>query len=163
MPFWGYIEVLEKYRVFNPKKIIEAALFISSKPLTTETLSELTGLKGKEVRKIVSELVEEYKDKPFSIFPLNKGYLMKLKDEYIPFVRELIPEISLSKVEMKTLAVIFFNEPIKQAELVKIRGNSAYKHIKKLVKKELVNVTRRKGVKIVKTTEKFKRLFLIRK
>ncbi len=163
MPFWGYIEVLEKHGVFNPKKIIEAALFISSKPLTTETLSELTGLKGKEVRKIVSELVEEYKDKPFSIFPLNKGYLMKLKDEYIPFVRELIPEISLSKVEMKTLAVIFFNEPIKQAELVKIRGNSAYNHIKKLVKKELVNVTRRKGVKIVKTTEKFKRLFLIRK
>jgi len=43
-----------------------------------------------------------------------------------------------SKAEQETLAIIAYKQPIKQSVIIKIRGNKAYDHIKKLTDLELI-------------------------
>jgi segregation and condensation protein B len=80
---------------------------------------------------------------------------MKVRDEFLAQVRRLSNFTDISDGETKTLAVIAFYQPIKQSEIVKIRGNRAYEQVKNLIGAGLI-VAEPKGVtKLLSTTERF--------
>ncbi|MFA5333837.1 MAG: SMC-Scp complex subunit ScpB [Candidatus Nanoarchaeia archaeon] len=122
------------------KKKIEALLFIISKGLSADELCQKTNCTKQEAINILNELKSEYEanDKAFTILNLNNVYRMTVHRELINGVDELIPG-DISKSLIKTLSVIAWKQGISQGEVVRIRGNKAYEHIKSLGEMGFVN------------------------
>jgi DNA-binding MarR family transcriptional regulator len=74
-------------------------------------------------------------------------------------VQKLLPETELSKTILETLAVIAWKHPVLQADVIKIRTNKAYDHIKEL--EELGFITKEKKGRsyLLKVSTKFREYF----
>ncbi|MBC7109664.1 MAG: SMC-Scp complex subunit ScpB [Archaeoglobi archaeon] len=144
----------------DAKRIIEAALFISSKPVPVYRLCELVSMKKSEVERLIEELRKEYEERgsPIEIIEIDERYTMQLKHEYAEAVREFAPT-DLSSSVLRTLAVIVSKQPIKQSDLVKIRGNKAYEHIEELERRKLIEVRPFGRTKLIRTSRVFLEYF----
>lgn len=153
---------MSEERMSEEKKLIEAALFMSPKPMTMDELSELTGNTDKDaVRKIVLEIKQQYaeRDSGIEIFTMGDSYIMQVNSEYDEKVAYLASESEFSKSVTKTLALISFKQPVKQSLVIKYRNTKAYDHIKLLLEKELIARQRTGRTYILRTTRKFLEYF----
>jgi segregation and condensation protein B len=142
------------------KKIIEAALFISSKPLDLNDLAKITGLNSLGYLKdVIKELEEEYSNRGMEILKTPEGWEMQVRRELLERVSHLTPHSDLSEGCKRSLALIVYKEPLKQSELKKIQGNKAYSYIKELIKRGLVKAEKRGHTKILSVTPQFERYF----
>ena len=66
-----------------------------------------------------------------------------------------MPDTEMTKSVMETLAVIAWKQPIIQADVIKIRTNKAYEHIKELVGMGFVTSEKFGRTKKLKLTQKF--------
>jgi segregation and condensation protein B len=121
------------------KGIIEAALFVAGEPLDEERLSAL--LKGRPVKEAVQELIQDYKDRDsaIEIVELEGKYVMQVKAGYAEEVRDVAPR-ELPPPILRTLSMIAYHQPLTQSDLVRIRGNSAYPHVRELEERGLISV-----------------------
>ena len=85
---------------------------------------------------------------------------MSIKPEMTPKVKDLLPP-EMPKSLSKTLAIIAAKKPIKQSMVVKIRGNKAYVHIKKLIKAGFVTADKKGNTQILDITQKFLNYFQV--
>jgi len=148
----------------DAKSIIEAALFMSTSPMTVRALSKLAGVNSwKIVQDKLKELQLEYEQRGSAIVISfeDGGYIMRLKPEYERKVSGLAKEAELSRGALKTLAVIAKNDVMKQSRLVKMIGSSVYDHVKELVEKEFITAEKQGRTKVLKTTKKFKDYFSV--
>jgi segregation and condensation protein B len=146
--------------VFIPKRLIEAALFMSSRPLTTEDLSKLTGIGSLgKIEERLEELRKEYEGRGFEIVRTPEGWSMEVRSEMLPKVAHLTRYSDLSGGQKKTLALIAYREPVKQSEIVRMQGNKAYSYIKRLVRKGLVKSEKEGRTRILMLTKEFERYF----
>ena len=136
------------------KRILEAVLFISGKPISKEEIKEKLKFKGEEIEKAIEELIKEYKDSAIEISKTNGKYVMQIRREYADYVKKFAP-MELSKSLLKTLAIIAYHQPIKQSNLKKIIGSQVYEHIKELRKKGFLNLKKEGRTKIVKLSQYF--------
>jgi len=146
------------------KRVIEAALFMSTSPLTVRALSKISGANSwKVVEDRVKELQQEYEGRGSAIVIVfeDGGYIMRLKPEYEKKVSGLAKEAELSKGAIKTLAVIAKNNGITQSKLVKMIGSSVYDHVKELVEKEFITAEKKGRTKVLNTTKKFREYFTV--
>jgi len=141
----------------NLKYKLEALLFSSARSMKIEELSSLANASPEEVRETLNKLKEDYEKRDSSIALIDEGNSFKLnvKSEHASSVNQVVTETELSKTLMETLAVIAFKYPIKQSELIKIRTNKAYDHLKEL--DEMGYIIRQKfgRTKLIKLTPKF--------
>ena len=139
------------------KKDIEALLFSAGRNLSVEELSQLIRSNPEEVKSALAELKMEYDEKSSSLMLANEGDFWKLavREPFLPLVRKIVTETELSKTILETLAVIAFKYPIKQSDLIKIRTNKAYDHLKGL--EEMGYITRQKHgrTNLIKLTQRF--------
>jgi len=139
------------------KKKLEALLFSSGRKMSIEELSRLTNSRTGDIQKSLEELKKEYEDKNSSVMIINESEYWKItvREEFLPLVQKIVTETELSKTIMETLAVIAFKYPIKQSDLIKIRTNKAYDHLKELG--EMGYITRQKHgrTNLIKLTQKF--------
>ena len=65
---------------------------------------------------------------------------------------------------LRTLSVIALKEPLRQTELIELRGSNAYEHVQELVEKGLISKTRDKNGRSfnLKTTPKFAEYFKLK-
>jgi len=148
----------------DAKSIIEAALFMSTSPMTVRTLSKLAGANSwKVVQEKLKELQQEYEARGSAIVISfeDGGYIMRLKLEYEKKVSNLAKEAELSKGAIKNLAVIAKNDGIAQSKLVRMVGSAVYDHVKELVEKEFITAEKQGRTKVLKTTKKFKEYFTV--
>jgi len=123
------------------KAKIEALLFASSKPLSISKISKIINESEENVKKALEELIKEYSSneyKALEIIETPEGYEMIIKPKYRDYASKVSSFSDLSSGALKTLALIIFQNPIKQSEIVKIQGNRAYEYIKILEKKGLI-------------------------
>lgn len=115
------------------KNSIEAILFLRELPITLRELSELTNERHLNVKQAVQSLIEEYlhKDGALEIRHNDEGYLMSVKQIYSSVAQKIVPP-NIRPALLRTLAAIALKEPLKQSELVRLRGGSAYEHVKEL-------------------------------
>lgn len=139
------------------KKKVEAVLFSLGKEVSLERLSELCGLEEGEVKAVMKELEEEYRQRDHSLKIIQRGDVWKLtvKDEFIPLVSKLVEGTDLDRALMETLAVIAWKYPVVQSEVIKLRHNKAYEHIKRLMELEFVEKERFGRTYKLKLTKKF--------
>lgn len=141
--------------------LIEAALFISSEPVTLRKLKKVSDVGKKEVEESLDEIGERFSQDfhGVELFESTEGYELRVKPEYLDDVSHLTPYSDLSRGQLKVLALVAFKGPIKQADIAKIIGNRAYSYIKDLEKKRLIRTEKHKRTKKLEITDEFKNYF----
>jgi segregation and condensation protein B len=132
------------------KKIIEALLFASEKPMTIEQMKEvLEEVDAKEIKTAVLELKSEYEGlgRSFKIYEVAGGYQMVTAPEFADYLKKFYRVKSkdkLSKPALETLAIIAYRQPITKAEIEDIRGVNVDGVINTLADRLLIRITGRK-------------------
>jgi segregation and condensation protein B len=139
------------------KNKLEALLFSSGRKMDIEELSRLSNAKTDEIKKALVELKTGYDDKDSSVMIVNEGDSWKLtvREQFLTLVQKIVTETELSKTITETLAVIAFKYPIKQSDLIKIRTNKAYDHLKELEAMGYITRQKHGRTNLIKLTQKF--------
>ena len=138
------------------KKVVEAALFLSSKPMEIAKLVEITQVSSSEIRKVIKELKEKY-DEESGIKLVENGNTCQLivNPEILPRVREISPYRDLTPGLLRALSIIAFRGPLKQNVLVNTIGNRTYEYVKELEKRGLISAKKHGRTKMLKVTHLF--------
>lgn len=116
------------------EKQVEAVLFAVGKEITTERIASLCSLPLPEVEEIVRKLAAAYGERDHALHIIKKenGWKLTVRDAFVPLVSKLVSSTELERPLMETLAVIAWKYPIVQADIIKLRGSSAYEHMRLL-------------------------------
>jgi segregation and condensation protein B len=147
------------------KAVIEAAIYITDEPLSSEQIAAAVEQPLDRVKQILSELVADYASpaRGLSVRELAGGYKMATKPEYHEsirsFVKKLQPPLKLSLPALETLAVIAYKQPITAPEIMEVRGVQGAGVLKTLLDRKLIAAAGRKNVLgkpiLYKTTREF--------
>lgn len=140
----------------HQRAVLESALFAAGRALIPGELADLAGLTEEEACALVMELAEDYdrRGSGIEILRLGDGFVMQVRGALAPAVRSLAPR-ELSSQTVRTLAVIASRQPIRQSELVRIRGNRCYEHVRELERRGLISAERQGRTKVLATTRAF--------
>ena len=142
----------------NYKNQVEAILFASGRLMEIDTLINLTGASSKKViSNAVEKLMEEYekRDSPMMVVEEKGGWKLTVREKYLSLVRNIVSDMELPKSVLETLAVIAWKSPVMQSEIISIRHNKAYEHIKELVELEFISKESYGRSYMIKLTNKF--------
>lgn len=109
------------------KKIIEALLFVSDKPISIDTLKDvLKDVESTDIRAIIEELNGEYANsgRSFAIKEIAGGFQMLTDPVYSRWISALYkrPPDRLTGPSLETLAIIAYRQPITRSDIEAIRG-----------------------------------------
>lgn len=109
------------------KKIIEALLFVSDKPVSLDALKDvLKSLESTEIRTIIEELNAEYSSsgRSFSIKEIAGGFQILTDPVYSRWISALYkrPPDKLTGPSLETLAIIAYKQPLTRSQIELIRG-----------------------------------------
>jgi segregation and condensation protein B len=139
------------------KNKIEALLFSAARKMDVEEIARLCRTKPEDVIEKLTELKFDYEQKDSSIMVVDEGKAWKLtvKEKFIPLVQKIVTETELNKSVLETLAVIAWKYPILQSDLIKIRTNKAYEHLKELEDNGYITRQKHGRTNLIKLTQKF--------
>ena len=143
----------------NLKAKVEAALFLTEKPVKASAVAKIVGEDLDKVRRTILELIRDYEERDLGLeIADDNGYIIQVKDEYATLIDEFVPlEIPTSLI--RTLSAIAIKQPVMQSEIIKIRGAGAYEHIKELMERDLVNKKEEGRSPTLTTTKRFQEYF----
>ena len=147
----------------NLKAKVEAALFLTEKPVKASAVAKIVGEDLDKVRRTILELIRDYEERDLGLeIADDNGYIIQVKDEYATLIDEFVPlEIPTSLI--RTLSAIAIKQPVMQSEIIKIRGAGAYEHIKELMERDLVNKKEEGRSPTLTTTKRFQEYFRLSK
>jgi segregation and condensation protein B len=119
----------------EPRRLIEAALFMSGREMSVPELKKLTGIASAgHVKEIVGKLMREYDSMGSSleIFEGDNAYVMRVRDAYSSSVRQFAQDVAISKPALRTLSYVARHNGILKSELVKRIGSMVYDDVKEL-------------------------------
>jgi segregation and condensation protein B len=139
--------------------LIEAALYVTGKPLDLKTLGSVIGMRSEDrIREAARELRIRYAKEggAIEVLELSDGrFVMQLKPQYAPHVKRLATRQLLTPGPMKTLSFIAYKQPVTQSYVAKVRGNLSYSHIKLLQEMGLIDQQKLGRTKMLRTTPNF--------
>jgi segregation and condensation protein B len=144
------------------ERIIEAALFMSSRPLSLQELGKLIGVATPGfVEQRLKRLQEDYNNMKSSVEIAEEDgkYYMRLRSQYVNYVKDFAQAAELSKNALRTLAYVAKSEGITKHQLFLKIGGSIYEDVAELVEKGFVTQKKSGRTKAVTTTAKFKAYF----
>ncbi len=151
------------------ESIIISALFVSQNPLKVHELYNVLNNKNSSkkltkdhIESLLLSIDKKFKENnlPFSIRKLpNESYDLTIREAYLKYVEHLAPYKDFSRATLQTLALIAYRSPIKQKEVVRIRGHRAYEQIKELINRGFVSVEKVGNYNVLRITKKFLRYF----
>jgi segregation and condensation protein B len=143
--------------------LIEAALYVTGKPLDLKTLGSVVGFRSEDkVKELARTLKDKYgKDESsLEVLELSDGrFVMQLKPQYVRHVKRLATRQLLTPGPMRTLSFIAFRQPVTQSYLAKVRGSLTYSHVKQLRETGLIAEERLGRTKMLRTTPNFSDYF----
>lgn len=145
----------------NKKALLEAALFVSEKPLSLERLSKIFDISQEEIKNLMEEMKRDFQksERGIELVETPEGFEFRVKPEYREKVSKLAPLADLSNGMLRSLAIIAVKQPIKQSTIVQIQGNKAYGYIKLLEEKGLIKSEKLGRTKLLRTTSEFEKYF----
>lgn len=131
------------------KSVLEALLFLSGEPVTLSALREVTDLPEPEIKRLMDELVIQYREGNGGLFiaEIANGYQMVTNPGYSDWVikfRSTQMSSKLSMPALETLSIIAYKQPLIKAEIEQLRGVNSDSAVKTLVEKRLIKVIGRK-------------------
>lgn len=150
------------------KLIIEALLFASSKPLSTQDIHEcLPDTTLPDIRTALTGLQSEYEsmERSFVLKEVAKGYQIRTRSGYAPYVLRMLRSSPsrLSRAALETIAIIAYKQPIIRQEIERFRGVDVGGILRTLLEKDLIRIMGRKALPgrplIYGTTKRFLEVF----
>ena len=140
------------------KNQLEAILFSVGKKISIEELSRLCKVTNQKI--IVSklqELMHDYEQKESSLMLVSEkdNWKLTIRERHLSLVKNLAIDTELNRPVTETLAMIAFKYPVMQSEIIKIRSNKAYDHIKELEEMQFLEKVRKGRTYQIKLTKKF--------
>ena len=167
----------------SPKRVVEALLFASAKPLTVTEIKKIVGADprvrpsneqsghpqggaptNKEIESLLFELKEEYarEGRSFELIEIAGGYEIVTRKEYANWLARLELQKRIrqaSRSALETLAILAYKQPVTRAEVEEIRGVDISGVLTTLLERGFVKITGKKEVPgrpfLYGTTEKF--------
>lgn len=140
------------------KNRIEAVLFTTGRFMDLDELSRLCGIASTGLlRDVINELKQDYEKREgaLSLLEENGRFKLNIKKEYGHLTAKLLSECELDKPTQETLAVIAYKTPAVQSDIIKIRGTTAYDHIKFLRENDFITAEPHGRTKLLKLAPKF--------
>ena len=156
---------MEKTKI---KSLIEAILFTMGESVGLERLSAALDVDKNELKTVMDEMIEEYSapERGIGIIELDGAYQMCTKKEayeYLVRIISLPKENRLTDVQLETLSIIAYKQPVTRLEIEKIRGVSAEHTVNRLLEVGLIEEKGRLNTPgrpiLFGTTEEFLRRF----
>lgn len=153
------------------KKIIEALLFVSDKPLLNREIKAVIKEdlpENVKIEDIMNELQQEYVqlNRAFELKFVADGWTFATKPEYSSWIKKLLKEktiLKLSPSAMEVLAIIAYKQPITRAEIDNVRGVDSGGVIDTLTDRKFIKIVGRKETLgrplLYGTTQEFLRHF----
>jgi len=146
----------------DPKVYAEALLFASDKPVHLRALMNVMGLRSrKKAREIMASLIEEYRSRggAVEIVELSgEKFFMRLRPELVNRVKRHVSKKVLSHGVLRTLSLIAYYQPVQRTVVAAARGKDAYRQIKILLEKGLIEAEKSGKTQILKTSQLFAEL-----
>jgi segregation and condensation protein B len=145
------------------KKLIEAALFISSRAMSLSEFRALTGIGALGyLQTVVETLRKEYdrRDSAIQILDIDGKYEMRIRNDVLERVKQFAQDIEISKSALRTLAFISKHDGILKSQLVKKIGTKVYDDVRELVEEEFVKSVKAGRTSKLTLTEKFRKYFV---
>jgi segregation and condensation protein B len=142
------------------QRILEAALFMSARPLMLDEIGKILGVHSMGyVKEMLEKLQKDYADRGMEIVSTPQGWVMQVRQELLGKVSHLTPYADISEGCKRSLAIIAYKEPVQQSEIIRIQGNKAYTYLKHLQRRNLIKAERKGRTKIIRLTPEFERYF----
>lgn len=152
-------------RDLSPKRVFEALLFASSRPLTANEVRKLIpGITARHIEGFASELQGEYsrEGRSFELIEIAGGYQIVTRKEYAPWIARLELQKKIrqaSRSALETLAILAYKQPITRAEIEDLRGVDISGVLTTLLERGFIKIVGKKEVPgrpfLYGTTEKF--------
>lgn len=130
------------------KAVIEAMVFASPRPLTSQEMGAILGIDPRTVNAIVDDLRQEYdrNRRGMQIVFVAGGYQMATRPAHAAYIAKLNvgTRQALSRPALETVAMIAYKQPITKAELETIRGVRVDGVLTTLIERGLVRPVGRK-------------------
>lgn len=142
----------------DKKSRLEAALFLSEEPIGKEEIADILDLGSIGY---VDMLLEEFKEdlgaehRGLELVETPDGYELKVKKDHLEHVSHLAPHQDLNEGQLRTLSLIAYNAPVEQTDIVEIRGNRTYQHVKELVNRGFISKEKDGRTAILDVTNHF--------
>jgi segregation and condensation protein B len=158
------------------KNIIEAALMVSTQPLSVTRILNLFEAEQTmqperdDIRKAIESIQNDYQERGIELTEVASGFRFQARDEYAGWVNHLFDERPprYSRALLETLAIIAYRQPITRGEIEEIRGVSVSSTIvKTLQEREWVKIVGHRDVPgkpaLLATTKSFLDYFNLKK
>lgn len=135
---------------FTPRQILEAALFVGGKPLSSKKLARLLGgsFDSSGVQHLVDELNQTYaaENRPYEIRLGEGGYLLTLRESFSRVRNRVFGtgprEVKLSQDALEILALVAYQQPVTRDEAEATGRKNAGGLLSQLVRRQLIAVHR---------------------
>ncbi|MEM4352891.1 MAG: SMC-Scp complex subunit ScpB [Candidatus Caldarchaeum sp.] len=145
----------------DSKTLAEAILFSSDKPVGLKTLQRALRIRSEpKLRSIIESLRQEYSGRAVEIVELEDGrFFMRLRPDLAHYAKRFTRRKALPHGVLKTLATIAYYQPLPMSSLAAIRGKDAYRQLRILVERGLVETEKSGRTSVLRTTQLFADLF----
>jgi segregation and condensation protein B len=129
------------------KKLVEALVFASDKPVTVLRLRQLTRVADtKRLESTLVELQSDYAERGLILTSVSGGWQFRTRPQFSAWVQQLIAgrPVRLTRAQLETLAIIAYRQPITRPEIDDIRGVDSSATLKLLLDRTLIRVLGKK-------------------
>jgi segregation and condensation protein B len=139
------------------KHAVEAVLYSTGRKTTVEEIANLVKSPPEEVKQALKELQEDYDKRDSALMITGAEGLWKIdvKEKYGELCRNIISETDINKSTMETLAMIAYNQPAIQCDIIKKRTNKAYDHLSEIESLGFIVREKYGRTKKINLTQKF--------
>ncbi|MHA1737402.1 MAG: SMC-Scp complex subunit ScpB [Candidatus Heimdallarchaeota archaeon] len=144
------------------QQLVEAALYLAGRPVQINELAQVTSVEPAEIGSLIKDLQEKYSQffSSFEIIELpGRKFVFQVRADVGESVKEITLQPLLTIAELRTLAMIAYQQPILQSTVAKVRGQQSYLHIKNLLRNGFVKSVRVKQTLELRTTSTFSDYF----
>ncbi|MBI2545636.1 SMC-Scp complex subunit ScpB [Candidatus Woesearchaeota archaeon] len=143
------------------KHNVEAVLFSTGRKMNVEEIAKLCRILREDALNALRELQADYNARNSSLMVIDEGDTWKLtiRERHLPVVKKIVAETELPKSVIETLAVIAWKAPVLQSDIIKVRTNKAYEHLKELEESGYITRQRKGRTNLIKLTQKFFQYF----
>jgi len=145
---------------------LEAILYLKGQPVPLTEMVTLTNSDRLTVEDAIIELMSDYahRDSALEVVETPLGYSLQLRSAYQNLIEDLIPA-ELGTGTLRTLAAIALKGPILQADLINLRGSTAYQQVQDLVEQGFVRKRKQNEGRSywLEVTDKFHQYFEVDK
>tara|TARA_B100001029_G_C15061365_1_gene458797 strand:+ start:2965 stop:3495 length:531 start_codon:yes stop_codon:yes gene_type:complete len=134
----------------NIKREIEALIFVSEVPISSNEISSFLDISKDDCNKILNELVGDWLHMNLSIeiHKVSGGYQFRTKEEYKDKLTLFMNKkpFKLSRAALEVLGIVSKKQPVTKIEIDKIRGVDSSGVIGVLIDRELIKIVGEKDV-----------------